>query len=117
MDRESTLLVLYKKVNKPPKEITIKNDLESMQCLVGGLIEVVNYKDDLLLICNEEGKINNSLPNLMFENDVIAGDCFFVKDTENGDFSSLVEEDIMKIKKDISKRSIKYLDKEIENEL
>lgn len=117
MDNKSTLLVLYKKVNKPPKELTIKNDLESMQSLVGGLIEVVNYKNNVLLICNEEGKINNLLPNLMFENDFIAGDCFFVKDTENGDFSSLVEEDIIKIKRDISKRSIKYLDKGLENEL
>ena len=42
---------------KDPVVMEIDDTLEAKQKLVGGLIEIVPYKDDLLLICNEEGKI------------------------------------------------------------
>ena len=117
MKKENTLKIIYKKVNKDPKVMEIKNDLKTMQKLVDGLIEVVNYKDNVLLICNEERKINNLLPNLILGNDFIAGNCFFVKESEEGEFSSLVDEDIRKIKRDIQNRSFKYLEKDLESEL
>ena len=48
--------ILLKKAGKDPEVIEIRNTLEEKQRLVGGLIEVIPY-DDLLLICNEEGKL------------------------------------------------------------
>ena len=47
--------ILYKEVGKETQIMFIDNTLEVKQKLVGGLIEVVPY-EDVLIICNEEGK-------------------------------------------------------------
>ena len=87
----------------------IENTLEAKQQLVGGLIEVVEY-EDALLICNEEGKLMNYLPNVLFDYDYIAGDFFIVGDDfENGDFKSLTKDQIEKYKEDLKGRSFKYV--------
>ena len=102
--------ILLKKVGKDPEVIEIRNTLEEKQRLVGGLIEVIPY-DDLLLICNEEGKLLNLPPNLIFEYDYIAGDCFLAGDDfENGDFKSLTDEEIESYTKEFKKRSYKWND-------
>lgn len=85
----------------------IDDTLEAKQKLVGGLIEIVPYKDDLLLVCNEEGKITNSKPNLQFDYDYIAGNCFIVGDDyENSGFKSIEESQVEDIKKDLEDRTI-----------
>lgn len=120
MEKEENIRILYKKINQPPKELVIKNDLKTMQKLVDGLIEVVPYMDNILMICNEEGKICNKPINLVFDNDLIAGDCFFVRDSKSGNFSSLKSKEIDKIKDDIKNRSIVYKGRKelaVENEL
>lgn len=45
-----------------PKEIKIENTLENLQQLVSGFIECTYLPNDsdVLLICNEEGKINGN---------------------------------------------------------
>ena len=112
----SKLRVIYKEVGKEPKVIEIEDTLEAQQKLVEGLIEVVPYKDNLLLICNEEGKINNLAPNLQFDYDYIAGNCFIVGDDfENEAFKSVEDKQIEEIKKDLKDRSIETC-KEIEQE-
>jgi antirestriction protein len=101
------LKVIFKEVGKDPVEMEIEDTLEAKQKLVGGLIEVVPYKDDLLLICNEEGKITNLKPNLQFDYDYIAGNCFVIGDDyENGDFKSVEANQIEDIKKDLEDRAI-----------
>ena len=85
----------------------IDDTLEAKQKLVGGLIEIVPYKDDLLLICNEEGKITNLKPNLQFDYDYIAGNCFIVGDDYgNSGFKSVEDSQIEDIKKDLEDKSI-----------
>ena len=112
----SKLRVIYKEVGKEPEVIEIEDTLEAKQKLVEGLIEVVPYKDNLLLICNEEGKINNLAPNLQFDYDYIAGNCFIVGDDfENEGFKSVEDKQIEEIKKDLKDRSIETC-KEIEQE-
>ena len=65
------------------------------------------YKDNLLLICNEEGKITNLKPNLQFDYDYIAGNCFVVGDDyENSCFKSIEDNQIDDIKKDLEERTI-----------
>ncbi len=104
------LKVLLKEVGKDPIVKLVEDTLEAKQELVGGLIEVVVYDDEILLVCNEEGKILNMKPNLAFDYDYIAGDCFFIGDDfENGDFKSLTDEQIERIKEEIKERSLKYL--------
>ena len=103
--KEKELKIVLKKVGKNPEIMNIENTLERKQELVGGLIEVVPVLEDVLLICNEEGKLDNLLPNLIFPYDYIAGDCFFVGDDyKNGDFKSLTDEQITEIKELCKKR-------------
>ena len=103
--KEKELKIVLKKVGENPEVMNIENTLERKQELVGGLIEVVPVLEDVLLVCNEEGKLENLLPNLIFPYDYIAGDCFFVGDDyKNGDFKSLTDEQITEIKELCKKR-------------
>ena len=100
--------VIYKEVGKDPKVIEIQNTLEAKQKLVGGLIEAVEYKD-VVLICNEEGKIYDLKPNVQFAKDYIAGNFLVAGDDfETGDFISLTNDQIKDIKEDLISKSIKY---------
>lgn len=115
MKKENMLKIIYKKVNKAPKIMEIKNDLETKQKLVGGLIEVVPYMENVLIICNEEGKVLNKKANILLDYDYIAGDFLIVgDDIENADFKSLTDKEIKEVMNDLSKRSVKYKDNEIE---
>ena len=101
------LKVIFKEVGKNPVVMEIDDTLEAKQKLVGGLIEIVPYKDDLLLVCNEEGKITNLKPNLQFDYDYIAGNCFVVGDDyENSGFKSIEDSQVEGIKKDLEDRTI-----------
>lgn len=102
------LRVLIKKVGEPPEEKIIKGTLNEYQKIVGGLIEVISY-EDVLLICNDEGKLLQMQPNLKFDYDYIAGDCFFIGDDyENAEFKSLTNEQIASLKEMIEERAFKY---------
>ena len=108
--KEKNLRIVLKKVGENPEIMNIENTLEAKQKLVNGWIEVVSVTDDILLICNEEGKLENLLPNLNFGCDYIAGDCFFVGDDyENGDFKSLTENQIEEVKSICKEREFIYL--------
>ena len=103
--KEKELKIVLKKVGENPEIMNIENTLERKQELVGGLIEVVPVLENVLLICNEEGKLDNLLPNLIFPYDYIAGGCFFVGDDyKNGDFKSLPDEQITEIQELCKKR-------------
>ena len=102
--------IVYKKVNEDAKIMEIENTLEAKQELVGGLIEVVPYlNDDILLVCNEEGKLMNLKPNVLFDLDYIAGDFFVIGDDyENAGFKSLTDAQCEEIIKDLNSRAMKY---------
>ena len=107
MENKQDLRIVLKKVGKIPEIMNIENTLEAKQELVGGLIEIATVTDEILLVCNEEGKLENLLPNLMFDFDYIAGDCFFVGDDyDNGDFKSLTDEQINEVYDICNKREI-----------
>ena len=107
-EENKKIRILYKEVGKDPEVRFIENTLEAKQKLVEGLIEVVPY-DDVLIICNEEGKILNMPPNLVFEYDYIAGNCFVIGDDyKNADFKSLTDEEIIKYREDLKKRSFNF---------
>ncbi len=79
----SIINVVVVEPGKRPYEKTIKRTLESMQEIVGGLIEqVCPFEDDVSVICNEEGKIIGLPANraLRYESgeiyDIIAGTFF-----------------------------------------
>ena len=106
---EEKLRCLLVEPNKLPKEIEIDNTLEAKQELVGGYIECVYLPNDnnVVLICNEEGKINGMKLNRDIGHDIIAGPFLIVGDDyENGDFKSLTEDQILKYKMRFDKHSI-----------
>lgn len=110
MSKKDELRIVLKKVGEEPEIINIENTLEAKQKLVGGWIEVVTVTDDILLVCNEEGKLDNLDPNLLFDYDYIAGDCFFIGDDyKNGDFKSLTDEQIEEVKEICKNREFVYL--------
>ena len=116
-DKIEKLKILLKRVGRESEFAEVENTLEAKQKLVNGLIEVVPLEqdEDLLIVCNEEGKLLSLPPNTLFDFDYIAGDYFIVGDDyENGDFKSITEEQFNKIKTFIDSKSFKYEDKAIE---
>lgn len=75
--------ILYIAPNEEPQVKEIKQSLEAMQEEVGGYIETVHpfEEDDIVLVCNEEGRLNSKLPNRIahfpFLKDYIFGPFFF----------------------------------------
>lgn len=114
--KKEKLKILLKKVGQEPEIKFIDNTLKAKQKLVGGLIEVLAFEDDTLIICNEEGKILNLPPNTLFDMDYIAGDYFVVgNDFENADFKSLTNKQIQTITPIINNKSIKYSDEQLQD--
>ena len=106
---EEKIKCLLVKPYELPKEIEIDNTLEAKQKLVGGYIEQVFLpKDDsVVLICNEEGKINGMKPNRDIGHDIIFGPFLIVgNDYENGGYKSLTSEQILNYKIRFDKHSI-----------
>ena len=92
-----------------PKEVEIDNTLEAKQELVGGWIECAYLPNDdsVVLICNEEGKINNMPLNRDIGHDIIFGPFLIVgNDYENGGYKSLTSEQILNYKIRFDKHSI-----------
>lgn len=51
--------VLYKEPQKGCETIEIENSLKALQEAVGGRIETVTIFENIVLICNEEGRLKN----------------------------------------------------------
>lgn len=81
----------------------IENTLEEKQKIVGGNIEFLELENNIDLICNEYGKMNNLEMNRIVTNDVICG-TFIIAGQENGNSKSLSEKQIEKYKKCFSTR-------------
>lgn len=98
---QESIKVIYFKVGKQPKEITIPNRLSALQELVGGYIEVLTVAstttEDILLICNEYGRIqglpiNRCVYGEFYAPDRICGDFFLCK-ADGEDMGSLTMEE------------------------
>lgn len=106
---EEKIKCLLVKPYELPKEIEIDNTLEAKQKLVGGYIEqaFLPKDDSVVLICNEEGKINGMKPNRDIGHDIIFGPFLIVgNDYENGGYKSLTSEQILNYKIRFDKHSI-----------
>lgn len=55
----------------------ISNNLENLQKFVGGYIEAVPVTRNIVMICNEEGKLKGLEPNFGWLGDVIVGPVIF----------------------------------------
>ena len=80
---------IIKEVGKSPVVKDIENTLDALKSLVGGYIEVIGLDDKVLLICNEEGKLQGLPPNFSTGYDVIVGTAVFVSFDGKEDFTDL----------------------------
>lgn len=88
------LRVLCVEPGKPPEVKEIGSDLTSLQAEVAGLMECVYMDDGVVLVCNEEGKLNGMAMNRRLADDIICGPFFIVGDDGEGDFTSLTDRQI-----------------------
>ena len=87
---------------KDPYAAEIDGSLESMQNIVGGLIQVIYpFDDPVALVCNDEGKLMGLPLNRLLTDgdgrayDIIAGTFFLCAAPSDSDsFESLAEEQI-----------------------
>ena len=107
MKKEPVIKVLKVEPDKAPELIEMPNELEAMQAIVGGYIEVYPIADDVSIVCNEEGKMNGMELNRPIYQDgeiieIIAGTFFIAGyDYSIGEFVSLTEEQIAKYSKQL----------------
>ena len=99
---EENIRVLVVEPGKDPEVRVIENSLEGIQQIVQGYIECVTLHDkageNLVLICNEEGKIRNLPMNAMIPeiDDMIFG-TFLIAGTDRDEFASLTDEQIFEM--------------------
>ena len=99
---EENIRVLVVEPGKDPEVRVIENSLEGVQQIVQGYIECVTLHDkageDLVLICNEEGKIRNLQMNAIIPeiDDMIFG-AFLIAGTDRDEFASLTDEQIFEM--------------------
>lgn len=98
MEKKPYIQIVLCEPGKKARVTTVKNDLASLQKMVGGYIECVYpYEDPVGIVCDEEGKINGKELNraLRDENgniyDILAG-TFLVVGLGDEDFASLSKE-------------------------
>lgn len=93
--KEPTIHVLQVEPHKHPQSVTLPNDLDSLQKAVSigsdyqGLIELVWLEDGVLILCNEEGKLNGLEPNRRLGNDILCGVFYVVSENDEGNLASL----------------------------
>lgn len=101
---ETEIQVVVVEVGQVPEIKIIKNDLDSLQKIVGGYIEVVTIGEDsagnkLAIICNEEGKLQGLPPNRLIRGfDMMVGNFLIVSYDRAGNEVSLPDHDCKVLK-------------------
>lgn len=86
----SKIKVIIKEPGKPLRTEEIDNKLKAFQELVGGPIEAlhISWDPEILLICNEDGKLEGLYPSFLIQGDMICGTAIFCGATEE-DFADI----------------------------
>ena len=81
------IYVATKKPGEPPRHVWMSNTLKNFQSYVEGYIETVTITKDLVIICNEEGRLKGLPYNCTVCGYDFVGDIVFagVKDDEFAD--------------------------------
>jgi hypothetical protein len=83
-----------------PEICYLENKLESLQKAVSigadyvGLIEIIDLDERTCIVCNEEGKLINLMPNRRIGDDIICGVFYVTGQNDEGDLTSLTDEQI-----------------------
>ena len=89
--------ILYKEPNKKIEIKDIDGELKTLQNLVGGYIETIPYKDNVIILLDEEGRLKDSQPNIIVPiyGDLVGNIVFIGVDGE--DFTGLTDNQIEEI--------------------
>lgn len=96
--REKEIRVLEVKPHEYPKEFMLENSLEAMQEAVGGLIDIIDLEEDTCILLNDEGKLIGLEGNRRFYDDIIVGNFYICGSDEEGNLTSLTDEQMEKYK-------------------
>lgn len=96
--REKEIKVLEVKPHEYPKEFILENSLEAMQEAVGGLIDIIDLEQDTCILLNDEGKLIGLEGNRRFYDDIIVGNFYICGSDEEGNLTSLTDEQMEKYK-------------------
>ena len=93
--------VVVKKAGAPAEIKWIVNELDTYKDIVGGWIETFGLTDEILIVLNEEGKINGLEPNLLIPchggaTEYIVGDVVFVS-ADGEDFGGISDKHLLEL--------------------
>lgn len=89
-------VIAIKEPNKQIETVLTTGELEELQKIVGGYLEIFPFENGINCWCNEEGKLQNLEPNFGYYNDIIVGTVFFSREEdESGGLKSLTLDDIV----------------------
>lgn len=94
--KENVLKVLKVKPHEHPEVYMLKNTLEAMQEAVGGYIDIIGLDGSVCILLNDEGKLIGLEGNRRIGSDIIVGDFFVCGSDEEGNLTSLSEEELDK---------------------
>ena len=92
--KEDIIRVLRIRPHEHPEVYMLKNTLEAMQEAVGGYIDIVGLDDNICILLNDEGKLIGLEGNRRIGSDIIVGDFFVCDSDEEGNLTSLSDEDL-----------------------
>ena len=98
--KEEHIKVLKVAPLEKPEVCYVKNELRALQEAVSigadyvGLIEILDLDERTCILCNEEGKLINLMPNRRVGDDIICGVFYVTGQNEDGDLTSLTDEQI-----------------------
>lgn len=96
--KERQILVVIKEPGEPARvEPLFDNQLEAFQKAVGGYIEAVTFSKDLVVICNEEGRLLGLPFNTCVRGVYFVGPVVVCGYSDGGDFKSLKASSVMDI--------------------
>ena len=88
--KKNQITVIIKEPNKPARiEPHFDNTLEAFQEAVGGYIETVTLASDLVIVCNEEGRLLGLDHNATVCGVPFVGTIIFAAYNREGDFISI----------------------------
>lgn len=98
---DGLIQVAVKKPGLAIEFVHVANQLEVFQNLVGGYVEQVHlgrWSSGLVMLCNENGKIENLPPNFMMGDDCVVGTVAFMnlfdhQGEMNGEWNSINSSD------------------------
>lgn len=76
--RKKEITVIYKEPGRDPVEVTVPNELRQFQSMVGGYIETIPYTKEILILCDEQGKLKMKPANIKLRGDFVVGPIVFL---------------------------------------